>query len=181
MPKIANFPVSQPGQSKPYAVDLTPYIPAGTGLASVIWDLSVDRTVAGAQPDPSPGSHLVGDHTESGNITTQQIGSLVAGNDYVVQITFATDAGVTVVLWGILPCRVPGTGAILTDAMGSRLAALKAAREMGVLTVRSADSTTTYRSLAEMDEIIAGLESQVGSAVNPQPIRRLRLLATKGL
>jgi DNA-binding FadR family transcriptional regulator len=37
------------------------------------------------------------------------------------------------------------------------LAALKAARNSGALTVRHGDTMTTFRSLAEMDQIISDL------------------------
>jgi hypothetical protein len=48
----------------------------------------------------------------------------------------------------------------LTDKQ-SRLAAVKKSRDTGVLTVRHGDQQTTFRSMAEIESIIAALEREI--------------------
>lgn len=48
----------------------------------------------------------------------------------------------------------------LTDAQ-ARLAALKKARDSGVLTVKHGEEMVTYRSLSEIERIIAELEGEI--------------------
>lgn len=64
-----------------------------------------------------------------------------------------------------------------------RLESLKKAYHSGVLTVRHGETTTTYRTLAEMESIIQSLESEI-SVLNggerPRRIRYVRQL-DKGL
>jgi aspartate aminotransferase-like enzyme len=60
--------------------------------------------------------------------------------------------------------------------VATRLAALKAARDSGVLTVRHGDTSTTFRSLAEIERIIAVLEPQV----NGRGIRTIRMHPRSG-
>lgn len=45
----------------------------------------------------------------------------------------------------------------------TELAALKTARNSGVLTVRHGETLTTYRSLAEIDSIIAKIEAEIAA------------------
>jgi hypothetical protein len=72
----------------------------------------------------------------------------------------------------------------MTDvtALQTRLDALKKARASGVLTVRHGDTQTTFRSLDEIDRIIASLEAEIASA-SGTPRRRVRYIyqAGKGL
>jgi len=60
--------------------------------------------------------------------------------------------------------------------VATRLAALKAARDSGVLTVRHGDTSTTFRSLDEIERIIAVLETQV----NGRGIRTIRMQPRSG-
>lgn len=46
----------------------------------------------------------------------------------------------------------------------ARLFAIRQARDSGALMVRHGDTTTQFRSLAEMDSIIADLEAQLAKA-----------------
>lgn len=57
----------------------------------------------------------------------------------------------------------------------ARLAAIKKAMHSGVLTVRHGDTTTTFRSLAEMQAIIADLEKDLAG-----PRTRLRYAYQSG-
>lgn len=47
----------------------------------------------------------------------------------------------------------------------TRLAALKVARDSGVLTVKHGETSTTYRSLSEINSLIRQLEGEVAGAV----------------
>jgi hypothetical protein len=179
MPRISrNFPTAQPSGSQHYTVDFTGYLPAGSNLASAVWDLSVDRTLSGFAPDSSPNARKIGAPAIDGSTSTQEIGGTVAGNDYVVTVTGATDAGDEVVLWTILPSRSAGSAGVTVDDRVRRLASIERARDSGVLTVRHGDTQTTFRTLAEMDEIIYRLRREI-YGINQT--KRLRILTTKGL
>jgi hypothetical protein len=52
----------------------------------------------------------------------------------------------------------------MADDTAARLAALKRARDSGVLTVRHGDTLTTFRTLAEIESIISSLESDLAAA-----------------
>lgn len=60
------------------------------------------------------------------------------------------------------------------EALQARLAKIKKARDSGVLSVSHNGSSTTFRSLAEMDKIIAGLEGDVDAAAGAARPRRTR-------
>lgn len=63
----------------------------------------------------------------------------------------------------------------------ARLEQLKAARDSGALTVRKGDDLVTYRSLTEIDEIIAALENQIGNFDSTAPaVRRVRIHMNEG-
>lgn len=62
------------------------------------------------------------------------------------------------------------------STVADRLAALKRARDSGVLTVRHGDTSTTYRSLDEIERIISALEVQV----NGRGIRTIRIHPRSG-
>lgn len=55
----------------------------------------------------------------------------------------------------------------------TRLAALKRARDTGVLSVRHGEDSTTYRSVEEMERIIASLEIEIAE-LNGDVRRRVR-------
>jgi len=71
----------------------------------------------------------------------------------------------------------------MADDDATRLAALKRARDTGVLRVRHRDISTTFRSLADINIIIQQLEGQAAVAAGGAPRTRLRYLiqTTKGL
>jgi hypothetical protein len=60
----------------------------------------------------------------------------------------------------------------------AQLVAIKAAKATGVLTVRHGDTQTTYRSLDEMDRVIADLTAEInalsGTTRKPRYIRQPR-------
>jgi hypothetical protein len=61
-----------------------------------------------------------------------------------------------------------------------RLADLRAARDAGVLMVRHGDTSTTFRSLAEMEQIIADLERRTGVTTGHKRLRYI-MQPRKGL
>ncbi len=72
----------------------------------------------------------------------------------------------------------------MPDDDATRLEALKRARDTGVLRVRHGDTSTTFRSLAEIDTIIHQLEGQVAVTAAPGGARtriRYPIQFTKGL
>jgi hypothetical protein len=71
----------------------------------------------------------------------------------------------------------------MADDDATRLAALKRARDTGVLRVRHGDTSTTFRSLADINIIIQQLEGQAAVAAGGTPRTRLRypIQTTKGL
>jgi hypothetical protein len=73
----------------------------------------------------------------------------------------------------------------MADDAAARLDALQKAWASGVLTVRHGDTMTTFRTLAEMDSIIAGLKAEIAGAAVAGGGKRTRLRypiqTTKGL
>jgi hypothetical protein len=69
----------------------------------------------------------------------------------------------------------------MTDSttITSRLEALKKARDTGVLTVKHGETLTTFRTLAEIEKIIASLEGDLAAA-NGTAKRRLRYMYQSG-
>lgn len=67
----------------------------------------------------------------------------------------------------------------MPDDAATRLAALKRARDSGVLRVRHGDTETLFRSLAEIERIIAELEGELGG--RPRIRIRYPIQLTKGL
>lgn len=65
-------------------------------------------------------------------------------------------------------------------ALTIRLEALKAARDTGALSVRHGDTSTTFRSLSEINKIIADLENQIALATNSTRIRTIRFNTPDG-
>jgi hypothetical protein len=56
--------------------------------------------------------------------------------------------------------------------INARLTAIRKARDSGVLRVKHGEEETLFRSLAEMNQIIADLEAQLAGATN---VRRKRI------
>lgn len=69
------------------------------------------------------------------------------------------------------------------STLETRLEALKRAYHTGVLTVRHGETTTTYRSLSEMESIIQSLESEIDTLSGADRPRRVRYIkqTSKGL
>lgn len=63
-----------------------------------------------------------------------------------------------------------------TVELQARLTSIKKARDSGVLLVRHGETTTQFRSLREMDKIIAELEGEISGATP----RRVRYMYQKG-
>lgn len=71
--------------------------------------------------------------------------------------------------------------ALTAQQIQARIDAIRAARDTGVLIVRHGDTSTQFRSLAEMDSIIASLQKQL-DALNGVVKPRVRYIiqGTKG-
>lgn len=54
--------------------------------------------------------------------------------------------------------------ALTESQIEARITAIRKARDSGVLIVRHGDTSTQFRSLAEMDKIISDLEAELASA-----------------
>lgn len=69
----------------------------------------------------------------------------------------------------------------MTDVsdMTARLEKLKKARDTGVLTVKHGETLTTFRTLAELERIIATLEGDIAAAGGTAK-RRLRYMFQSG-
>ena len=63
--------------------------------------------------------------------------------------------------------------ALTATEIQARLTALYKARDSGALIVRHGDESTQFRSLAEIEKIIASLEGQLAAA-NGEPRKRVR-------
>lgn len=64
--------------------------------------------------------------------------------------------------------------ATLTE-LAARLEAIRAARDSGVLSARHGDTSSTFRTLDEMDRIIASIEAEIAGRTNPQRVRIVRI------
>lgn len=62
----------------------------------------------------------------------------------------------------------------------ARLASLKKARDTGALIVRHGDTLTQFRTLAEMNAIIAELEGDILGLTTTTPRRKVRYLYQSG-
>src|SRR5579875_1368360 len=97
MPRLLkDFPVTEPGAVGLYAIDFAQNVPVGASLVSTVWALGLHYTLPGAAAAAI-----------SGTVTRQTIAGLVAGNDYLVTVTGTMSDGEVVVLWTVLPCRMP--------------------------------------------------------------------------
>ena len=64
---------------------------------------------------------------------------------------------------------------------GTEIDALKAAIAQGALRVRFGEREVTYRSLAEMKEILGMMESEVAGSDGRARTRQIRFQTSKGL
>ena len=62
----------------------------------------------------------------------------------------------------------------------AQLDALKDAKAKGVLKVQYHDKIVTYRSIQEIDRIIADIEAELQAAAGETPIRQVRSTSRKG-
>lgn len=60
--------------------------------------------------------------------------------------------------------------------LAAKIKAISDARDTGVLFVRNGDSQTHFRSLVEMDSIIANLKQQLATLNGSTPRRRVRYI-----
>lgn len=65
------------------------------------------------------------------------------------------------------------------EQIQAKLTALRGARDTGALTVRHGDTQTTFRSLPEMNAIIADLESQLATVQGTAPRKRVNYIRQK--
>lgn len=68
----------------------------------------------------------------------------------------------------------------LTDKQ-AQLASIRKSYDSGVLTVRHENTLTTFRTLAEMDKIIARLEGEIAALAGTRSVRQYRFIPHKGL
>jgi hypothetical protein len=66
--------------------------------------------------------------------------------------------------------------ALSQSELESRIREIRAARDSGVLIVGHGDTRTQFRSLAEMNAIIADLEKQLDEATSTTPRKRVSYL-----
>lgn len=64
-----------------------------------------------------------------------------------------------------------GLWAMTAAEIEARIASIRAARDSGVLLVRHGEVSTQFRSLAEMNSIIADLQSQLAAALGTKRTR----------
>ena len=61
--------------------------------------------------------------------------------------------------------------ALTADELQARITTLRTARDSGVLTVKHGDELTTFRSLKELNEILADLEGQLAALTGTRKSR----------
>lgn len=66
--------------------------------------------------------------------------------------------------------------AVELAAKKKRLVAIRKAYDSGVLTVRHGETSTTFRSQAEMEKIITRLEDEIAAAEGVTPRRRVNYI-----
>ena len=66
------------------------------------------------------------------------------------------------------------------EQLEARLEALKAARDTGALTVSHDGVSTTYRSLSEIERIIASLQARIDGLSSPSRVRAFRVFTRDG-
>lgn len=73
--------------------------------------------------------------------------------------------------------------ALTAEQLEARISAIRAARDAGVLVTRHGDTSTQFRSLAEMDQIIANLEAELAAVNGESPKMKVRYIrqCSKGL
>jgi hypothetical protein len=65
------------------------------------------------------------------------------------------------------------------EQISAKLKAIRDARDTGALFVRHGDTQTTFRSVAEMNAIIADLESQLSTVQGTAPRKRVGYIVQK--
>lgn len=89
-----------------YSFDFTSALGTGELIVSQAFTIFVASVSTGAG-DPNPSSRLVGPPSLTGNIVSQLIGTLVAGNKYRIVATVMTSAGQTLSLYSYVECKTP--------------------------------------------------------------------------
>ena len=193
MPRLTrDFPAIEPGNAVGdyVEVDFTGQIPTGYTLQTAEWQISVDSTDPGFAPDGAPTSRLGPALAVNGNTVARRVLNGQGGNVYLVTVAGTMANGedppdvIVALLWGLLPCRTPGQAVADMLDKRQRLAELIEARDTGALQVRHGDEMTTFRSLDDMNRIIAGLQAELGITTTnalATPTRRIRYRFSKGL
>jgi len=70
--------------------------------------------------------------------------------------------------------------ALSESQLEARILALKAARDTGALIVRHGDTSTQFRSLAEMESILASLEAELAGVQGMAPKKRVNYIRQDG-
>lgn len=65
---------------------------------------------------------------------------------------------------------------LATDELERRIAALRAARDSGVLMVRHGDTSTQFRSMREIDTLLSSMVRELDSVAGGRPRPRLRYI-----
>jgi hypothetical protein len=108
MPRLLkDYPVTEPGANGVYSVDFAQNVPVNASLVSASWTLGIHATLPDALADLTPQARVVGAAMIAGTVASTRIAGLLAGNDYLVTVTGTMSDGEVVILWTVLPCRMP--------------------------------------------------------------------------
>ncbi len=100
-----DFLPADPGESEPFGFDFENRLDDGETISSATWTCSVAADSEATDDDPQ--SHIIGDPTNSGTITKQRVGNLVAGVKYVLQAQIITSESNDKSGWSHVPCIEP--------------------------------------------------------------------------
>ena len=98
---LLNFSAADPValETSNYSYNFGPDLAVGETISSATWVLTA---IIGL--DTSPATRLIGTPTNSGQVTTQAIGNLVAGETYLVRATVVTSNAQTLTAYSNVSC-----------------------------------------------------------------------------
>ena len=96
-----NFTAADPGslEVSNYSFNFGPELAAAETISSATWTLTATIGL-----DLSPATRLIGSPTNSGQLTTQSIGNLVAGETYLVRATIVSSNAQTLTAYSNVSC-----------------------------------------------------------------------------
>lgn len=100
-----DFHEMDPGEQELLTLDFTNDLGADETVASAVWTCAVQ--VGSPVADASASSRIIGSASVSGKTTTQKVGNLVAGANYLIKAVVTTNLGNLVSLWSHIICREP--------------------------------------------------------------------------